>query len=296
MAIAAEETARRTRERGVAVTPQEIRDYLGELAARGRGGETVQMYRNRLLALYEFLPPDKRVDRAALEAWRNSLLERGYSPGTVNTHLSAANGLLDYLDRRDLQLTGRLSVHPEAQPELTRAEYLRMLSAARVLGRERAYLLVKVFALTGLRVGELPDLTAEAVAAGRVRHTSGGETGQVLIPACLRRELADYLARQGIRAGPVFRSRTGRPLRRTQVTAEIQTLSWDARVDRRTGNPRCLRNLYQAAWHRIAQELRALAETSYERMLDAEQSAVGWEDRPAPAPDHGSTHTEGDCE
>ena len=268
---------RRDEESSAEVTVRDIQGYLEDLAARGRGGETVQMYRNRLLALYEFLPPDKRVDRAALEAWRNSLLERGYSPGTVNTHLSAANGLLDYLDRRDLQLTGRLSVHPEAQPELTRAEYLRMLSVARALGRERVYLMIKVFALTGLRVGELPDLTAEAVAVGRVRHTSDGETEQVLIPACLRRELMDYLDRQGIRAGPVFRSRNGRPLRRTQVSGEIQTLCRDAQVDERKGNPRSLRNLYQTVWQEITREVRTLAEASYERMLDAEQSAVGWE-------------------
>ena len=268
---------RRDEESSAEVTVRDIQGYLEDLAARGRGGETVQMYRNRLLALYEFLPPDKRVDRAALEAWRNSLLERGYSPGTVNTHLSAANGLLDYLDRRDLQLTDRLSVHPEAQPELTRAEYLRMLSVARALDRERVYLMIKVFALTGLRVGELPDLTAEAVAAGRVRHTSDGETEQVLIPACLRRELADYLDRQGIRAGPVFRSRNGRPLRRTQVSGEIQTLCRDAQVDERKGNPRSLRNLYQATWAELESGIRLLAEQSYERMLDTEQLAAGWE-------------------
>ena len=37
-----------------------------------------------------------------------SLLKAGYSPGTVNTHISAANGLLAFLGRRDLQLIGQL--------------------------------------------------------------------------------------------------------------------------------------------------------------------------------------------
>ena len=258
-------------------TPEAVRAYLADLTARGRSADTVQTYTARLRAFYRFLPPEKTVTRETLPTWRDSLLERGYSHGTVNTHLSAANGLLDYLGRRDLQLVGQLETAPETPPELTRTEYLRMLSVARALGRERVYLMIKVFALTGLRVGELPDLTAEAVAAGRVRHTSDGETEQVLIPACLRRELADYLARQGIRAGPVFRSRNGRPLRRTQVSGEIQTLCRDAQVDERKGNPRSLRNLYQTVWQEITREVRTLAEASYERMLDAEQSAVGWE-------------------
>ena len=111
---------------------------------RGRCGDTIQMYRTRLEALCQYLLPEKQVDPERLADWRDSLLEQGYSPSTVNTHLSAANGLLAYLGRRDLQLVGQLEAAPEAQPELTRTEYLRLLQVARTLDRERAYLLVKV--------------------------------------------------------------------------------------------------------------------------------------------------------
>ena len=55
-----------------------------------------------------------------LELWRAALLREGYSPGTANTHVSAANGLLAYLGRRDLQLIGQLDTEEEIQPELSR--------------------------------------------------------------------------------------------------------------------------------------------------------------------------------
>ena len=45
--------------------------------------------------------------------------------------ISAVNGLLEFLDRRDLQLIGQLDTGEEIQPELTRAEYLRLLKAAK---------------------------------------------------------------------------------------------------------------------------------------------------------------------
>ena len=122
----------------------------------------------------------------------------------MNIHLTAANGLLDHMGRRDLQLLGQLDVVPEIQPELTRAEYLRLLQAAKGLSRERSYLLVKVFALTGIRVGELERVTAEAVKEGRLLITADGEQRYVPLPNCLRRELLDYLDRQRIRDGPVF--------------------------------------------------------------------------------------------
>ena len=276
------------------ITLESVRSYLADLAARGRRAGTVRAYAAWLRAFYDCLPPEKAVTWETLPAWRESLLEGGYSPGTVNTHLSAANGLLGYLGRRDLQSVGQLETVPEPRPELNRAEYLRLLQAARAQGRERVYLLVKVFALTGVRVGELPNLTAEAVEAGRARRTDGGEPDAPPLPACLRRELAEYLRRQGIQTGPVFRSRTGKPLPRTQVTAEIQALSQDARVEEVKCNPHCLRKLYQVTQAEIESRVRLLAEASYEQMLAAEQSAVGWENPPACVADHENTYMEGD--
>lgn len=259
------------------VTWEEVCRYLDSLAARGRRRETIQVYRPKLEAFYHFLPEDKRVAADTLELWRAALLREGYSPGTANTHVSAANGLLAYLGRRDLQLIGQLDTEGEIQPELSRTEYLRLLATARNLGRERTYLMVKVFALTGIRVSELNRVTVRAVEEGRVLTACDGRAQYVLIPACLRKELTVYLRRVGITAGPVFVTRSGRPMRRTQVSGEIRTLCRDARVDGDKSNPRCLRRLYQVTQERIRDSVQILAKQAHERMLEEEQLTVGWE-------------------
>ena len=259
------------------VTWEEVCRYLDSLAARGRRRETIQVYRPKLEAFYHFLPEDKRVAADTLELWRAALLREGYSPGTANTHVSAANGLLAYLGRRDLQLIGQLDTEEEIQPELSRTEYLRLLATARNLGRERPYLMVKVFALTGIRVSELNRVTVRAVEEGRVLTACDGRAQYVLIPACLRKELTVYLRRVGITAGPVFVTRSGRPMRRTQVSGEIRTLCRDARVDGDKSSPRCLRRLYQVTQERIRDSVQILAEQAHERMLEEEQLTVGWE-------------------
>ena len=238
------------------VTWEEVCRYLDSLAARGRRRETIQVYRPKLEAFYHFLPEDKRVAADTLELWRAALLREGYSPGTANTHVSAANGLLAYLGRRDLQLIGQLDTEEEIQPELSRTEYLRLLATARNLGRERTYLMVK---------------------EGRVLTACDGRAQYVLIPACLRKELTVYLRRVGITAGPVFVTRSGRPMRRTQVSGEIRTLCRDARVDGDKSSPRCLRRLYQVTQERIRDSVQILAEQAHERMLEEEQLTVGWE-------------------
>ena len=262
--------------RETVITTDQIEAFLESLADLGRAAGTIQSYRRSLLQFYQTLPPDKRVDRDALARWRDGLLGAGYTPQTANAALSAANGLLEFLGRRDLQLIGQLESTPEPQPELTRTEYLRLLSAARALGKERTYLLVKAFALTGLQVRDLTQITVEAVEHGQLLAESSGETRWV--PTCLREELRSYCRRQGLTAGPMFVTRNGKPLRRTQVTGEIQSLAGTARVAPEKCNPRCLRKLYLATQEEIDRSVRQLAEQAYERMLDTEQLAAGWEE------------------
>ena len=280
------------------ITSELIQAYLGELADMGRSRATVQVYASKLRAFYDFLPPDKSVAPKTLLVWREALLTQGYSLGTINTHLSAANGLLAYLGRRDLQLIGQLSAAvPNAQPQLTRTEYLRLLQAAHILGRERIYLIMKVIALTGIRVGELPLVTAEAVRDGQLMTASGGETRCVPFPGCLQRELMDYLSRHGIHTGAVFITRRGLLMQRTQVTQEIQSLSRDAQVEKSKCTPRCLQKLYQDTLARISENIRQLAEQSYEKMLDLEQLVVGWdENEPFPTANYESVKRKGDRE
>ena len=258
----------------ITVTWQSIDEYLKSLTERGCARETVQTYQRSLVKLYRFLPGGHMLRRDTLEQWRTELL-RTYTVRTVNVNISAANSYLDYVGARELQLTKPLPLPDEDQPEISRPEYLRMLERANADRNERAYLLTKVFACTGLTVQELPCLTLEAASEGRVDAPSC-EGSPVKLPVCLRRELLGYAARHGVRDGPIFVTRSGRNMNRTAVTDCIQRLACAAGIDPGKGNPRCLRKLYQQTQREIWNNLRPFAEQSHERLVDTEQLAVGW--------------------
>ena len=275
--------AARTRDaprRRAAVTMEQIEAFLRSLERRGRAPGTIQAYRRSLTRFYQALPPDKRVGRDTLSRWRDDLLAQGYTARTVNAALSAANSLLDFLGQRECQLVRRLAVADQAQPELDRREYLRLLSAARAQGNERAYLLVKVFAVTGIPVHGLPELTVEAVRANALAPEPGGPRRP--IPATLREELLAYIRRWELTGGPVFVTRSGRPLSRTAVTAAIQSLAGEAQVAPEKCNPRCLRKLCQTTLAEIEADVRRLVEQTRDQLLEEEQRLVGWEARDPP--------------
>ena len=257
---------------------EQVDAYLNDLQTRGRTPETIRTYRRNLLLLFEALPKSGRLDHRTLARWRDVMLEQGYTPRTVNVRLASANGFLDYLGLRDYQLPMQLKpAEDEIQPELTRNEYLRLLSAARTLDKERTYFMVKVFAVLGLTVHDLPKLTAEAVEKG-VFTTSANRSRQMFrIPNCLQAELLGYLQREGIQSGPVFCTRNGKPICRAAVTACIQQLSRDARVAPEKCNPRRLRKVCQTTRAGVQQSISLLVEQALDRLLEQEQISIGWE-------------------
>ena len=257
---------------------EQVDAYLDDLQKRGCTPGTIQTYRRNLLVFFEALPKSARLDHRALARWRDAMLEQGYSPRTVNARLASANGFLGYLGLRDYQLPEQLKpAEDDVQPELTRSEYLRLLSAARALEKERTYFLVKVFAVLGLTIHDLPKLTAEAVEKG-VFTTSANRSRQTIrIPNCLRAELLGYLQREEVRSGPVFCTRRGKPICRAAVTACIQQLSRDARVAPEKCNPRCLRKLCQSTREGVQRSISQLMEQALDRLLEQEQITIGWE-------------------
>lgn len=271
------ETASRPRDTGVQVTPSEIERFLAEWEAKGRLEGTLKWYRRGLYQMYEALPGDKRIRRGTLKTWRNELSEAGYAPSTINLYLSVANTYLEYIGRREYQLPGSLRREERYQPELTRGEYLRLLQTAKILKKEKVYLLVKLFAATELPVQELEKVTVEAAKAGRATVISSGTRQIVRLPECLSRELLAYADRCGMGSGPIFVTRKGDPMSRTYVTTAITRLCREAHVAEEKGNPRCLRRLYMSTRDGIEANIALLVEQALDRQLEQEQLIVGWE-------------------
>lgn len=267
---------RRT-ETGVLLTQESIEQFLDACQSRGRVEGTLQWYRRGLNRLYQALPEDKFIRQGALERWREELVEMEYTPGTVNMFLSIANSYLDFVGHRECQLASQLKPKSSLQPELTREEYVQLLRTAKALDKERLYLLIKLFASTGLSVQELPNVTVEAVQKGEIVHFPHKVEQRVRIPECLRKELSGYIRRNGYTSGPIFQNKDGGPLNRTYVSIAIRRLCVEARIPEEKGNPRCLKRLYQNTRLDIENNVAQLVEQALDRVLEQEQSAIGWE-------------------
>ena len=263
---------------GVRLTREGMERFMTVCQAEGRVEGTLKWYRRGLNRLYDDLPEDKTIRRGTLEHWREQLVKEGYAPSTINSYLSVNNAYLDFVGHREYQLANQLKLATELQPELTRAEYLRLLQTARTLGRERVYLLVKLFGSTGLTVQELDKVTVESVRDGKLTVIFSRSKRVLHIPEGLQRELLEYARRNGYISGPIFLTKEGTPMSRTYVSTIIRQLCTAARVPEEKGNPRCLKRLYQNTLAGIEDNVALLVEQAHSRLLEQEQLDIGWKE------------------
>lgn len=263
---------------GVHVTRESMEQFLNACRQKGRTDATVCRYGRLLESLYEYLPEEKTIYYGTLEKWRDSLLEKGYVNGTVNSFLSVTNVYLDYIGHREYQVPDRLKLNSDAQPELSRKEYLRMLQTARRLGKDRVYLLIKLFGTTDLSVQELSKLTVEAVRDGKLIIDFSRSKRIVRLSAILQKELQDFITRRGYMSGPVFQTKDGRPMNRAYVTRMIRAICPAANVPEEKGSTRCLQKLYQSTRAGLESNISMLIDQAHNQLLEQEQLTIGWEE------------------
>jgi len=155
------------------ITVETLAAFAQALRAEERCTETIKQYTRSVRQFAAWLAPET-VAAGSAGGWKAELLRRGLSPATVNSKLAGLNRFFRFLGWMDctvkpLRLQRRLFRSPDR--ELSRAEYGRLLSAARGLGRERLGLLMEAICATGIRVSEVKYLTMEAARPG----PGGGE-------------------------------------------------------------------------------------------------------------------------
>lgn len=243
------------------VTKAAVTTYLQFLKIREKSKGTLEKYQRELLDLAKYLA-GKKVTREDLVVWKEEL-EKRYSPAGVNGRLVAANGFFSFFGRYDLRLK-LLKIQKEIfmreEKELTRAEYGRLVRTAERKGKERLSLLIQTICATGIRVSELEFITVEAVKRGRAEVNCKGKRRVIFLPARLQKKLKAYVAKKGISEGVIFAAKSGRPLHRGNIWAEMKKLCKDAEVSPEKVFPHNLRHLFARIFYSLDKDIAKLAD------------------------------------
>ena len=244
-------------------TQQAIESYRRWLIGMERSRGTISQYMRDIQSLYLFLPEGQELDREQVQLWKASLAEKGLAPSTINAALTAVNGFFRFMHWEELTvrlLRRQKQLFRDNERELTRKEYMRLVQTAARQGKNRLSLIMQSICATGIRISELRFLTVEALHTGRAMVDCKGKNRVVLIPNELKRMLMRYVKEKGILSGPVFVTKKGRPVDRSNVWHEMKKLCQQAGVNARKVFPHNLRHLFAVTFYRQQKDLAKLAD------------------------------------
>lgn len=243
------------------VTIQLIEKYLNHLMEEEKSVATLKKYRHDLNELHNYLQ-GMLLTKSILIEWKKYLIEK-FAPSTVNSMLIAVNGYLRFFSWHDLSmklLKIQKPLFSDENKELTREEYARLVMTASKRSNARLSLILQTICATGIRVSELKFITIEAVQTGRTEISNKGKRRVIFLPQQLRKLLRKYAQKHGKISGPVFTTRTGKPLDRSNIWRDMKALCTEAKVAPEKVFPHNLRHLFARTFYSLEHDLSRLAD------------------------------------
>ena len=244
------------------ISQEHLTAFEHHLRMEEREPGTIEKYLRDIRAFTAWLE-ERPLGKEAAVAWKEQLLARSYAPATINSMLAAVNSLLDFLGRGEQKVRPvkcQRTIFRAKERELTKAEYMRLLDAARGQGKQRLFLLLETICATGIRVSELEYITVQAAREGQATVNCKGKCRTILIPRKLCGKLMKWAKLKKIAAGPIFQTSSGRPLDRSNIWREMKGLCGAAGVDPQKVFPHNLRHLFAVVYYAMEKDIAKLAD------------------------------------
>ena len=238
---------------------EKFKQYLIE---EEKSSATLEKYMRDITVFFVWLA-GRELNKMTVLHYKEHLISANYAPTSVNSILSSLNSFFEFNEWHGLKvkmLKIQKQIFAERSKELTKAEYERLLVAARQKKNERLYYLMQTICASGIRVSELSAITIEAVKARRANINCKGKMRVVILPKDLCKMLTEYARGQKITSGPVFVTKTGKPLDRSTIWKMMKALCESAGVDREKVFPHNLRHLFARTYYSIQKDIVRLAD------------------------------------
>lgn len=159
-----------------------MKQYESHLLQEEKSVSTQKQYRREILRFLAFVS-EKKITKELVIQYKKELMDQ-YQPVSVNTKLAAVNGFLSfagYGEYRVKQLKIQRKPYCSSDRELTKAEYTRLLQSAKNQGQDKLWTILQTICGMGIRISELPFITAQAVRDGEAAVQLKGKNRVILM-------------------------------------------------------------------------------------------------------------------
>ena len=243
------------------ITAEDLESYRNNMLENEKSTATIEKYIRDILAFCRW-NHNQSINRIQILEWKQYLVSL-YAVSSVNSMLAALNGYFRFKGWEQLRVKPvrqQKQLYRETERDISRCEYMQLLQEAGKCGDERLKLVMETICSTGIRISELPFITAEAVFHGKAFVNCKNKKRIIFIPTKLQSLLKKYMKKHHISSGPVFLTRNGTVLNRSNIWRSMKRLCKRAGIDCKKVFPHNLRHLFAKTFYNTGKDLAKLAD------------------------------------
>lgn len=226
---------------------QKLDEWILEQKLQEYAPSTLNQYKANVLKFINWLPEDAVLNKETMLEYKAYLGEIAGSTNSINVWIVTINKFLKWLDLKDLTIKKIKMQSKQSNEEvLSVADYKRLLRFAKRQGKHQLYYIMKILAMTGIRISELRFFKVENLKSNYIDAFNKGKERTIIVRQDLMRELKKYAKEQGIKEGFLFPSAfvEGKMVNPSTIWRQMKAVAGQARVRKSKVHAHSFRHLF----------------------------------------------------
>ena len=225
-----------------------VDEWLSEHYYQEYSEATLKQYKANVLKFINWMNEDEILTKDTTIRYKNYIYSLDPRPKTtsINTWIIELNKFFKFIDRKDLTLKKiKMQVKTSNNEVLTIADYKRLLRFSKRMNNMQLYYIIKVLAMTGIRISELKYFTIENIKDNYIDVFNKGKERKIILRQDLVRELRKYTRDNHIKSGYIFRgAKKGCMPNKATIWKQLKKTAGAARVNKKKVHAHSFRHLF----------------------------------------------------
>ena len=226
---------------------ERLPEFVMEQSENEKANNTLKKYRRNIESFIEWIPEDVEISKMHVIEFKKHLLEDlRFRTNTINNYIVSINKFLYWCGVEDCKVKQLKKQHAASNSEiLSLSDFKRLLRIAKRIGQNDTYLIMKILAMTGIRIEELSFFTVENVKTNYIHVRNKGKERSIILRQDLAREIRAYCREKGIREGIIFQGKVkGKMIAKSTIWRRMQKIAGIAKVRKNKVHAHSFRHLF----------------------------------------------------
>ena len=225
-----------------------LNEWIDEQKYQEYSDNTLKQYKANVLKFIDWLHDDEMITKDTTIEYKKYLYELDPRPSTssINTWIIELNKFLKWLGLNDLTIKKiKTQTKTSTEEVLSISDYKRLLRFSKSMGLFQLHYILKVLAMTGIRISELKYFTVESIKSNYIAAFNKGKERNIIVRQDLARELRKYCRDNNIKEGYIFKgNKKGKMPSASTIWRQMKKVSGTAKVNKKKVHAHSFRHLF----------------------------------------------------